>query len=114
MRAVTIVSGFLLVLWAAVSSVEAQRPADPQTLPSFAQSLGLREVDAFVETVQSIRATNRLPSRYVTKDEARARGWRGGGLCAEWPGHVMGGEVVRDLGAALRDAPGRIYRGAEL
>jgi ribonuclease T1 len=114
MRAVAVVSGFLLALWVAAGPVEAQRPADPQTLPSFAQSLGLREVDAFVETVQSIRATNRLPSRYVTKDEARAHGWRGGGLCAAWPGHAMGGDVMRNFGGAIPDAPGRIYREADL
>lgn len=114
MRAIAIISGFLLALGAASGLVDAQRPIDPQTLPSFAQSLGLREVDAFVETVQSIRATNRLPQRYITKEEARARGWRGGGLCAAWPGHVMGGDVMRNFGGAIPDAPGRIYREADL
>ena len=114
MRAVAIVGWLLVGLLVAAGPSAAQRSADPQTLPAFAQSLGLREIDAFVETVQSLRATNRLPSRYVTKDEARARGWRGGGLCAPWPGHVMGGDVMRNFGGAIPDAPGRIYREADL
>src|SRR6266446_1717526 len=114
MRAVAIVGWILLLLPVAAGPGEAQRSADPQTLPSFAQSLGLRDVDAFVETVQSIRATNRLPSRYVTKDEARAHGWRGGGLCAAWPEHVMGGDVMRNFGGAIPNVPGRIYCEADL
>jgi len=114
MRAVAIVGWLLVGLLVAAGPSAAQRSADPQTLPAFAQSLGLREIDAFVETVQSLRATNRLPPRYVTKDEARAHGWRGGGLCAPWPGHVMGGDVMRNFGGAIPDAPGRIYREADL
>ena len=114
MRAVAIVGWLLVGLLVAAGPSAAQRSADPQTLPAFAQSVGLREVDAFVETVQSLRATNRLPPRYVTKDEARAHDWRGGGLCAAWPGHVMGGDVMRNFGGAIPDAPGRIYREADL
>ncbi len=114
MRAVAILGWVLVMLAGAAAPVEAQRPADPQTLPAFAQSLALREVDAFVETVQSVRTANRLPSRYVTKGEARVRGWRGGGLCALWPGHVIGGDNFHNFGAALPAAPGRTYREADL
>jgi hypothetical protein len=114
MRAIAIVGWFLLAVAGAAVPVAAQRSGAPQTLPAFAQSVGLREVDAFVETVQSVRAANRLPSRYVTKGEARAHGWRGGGLCALWPGHEIGGDVMRNFGGALPDAPGRIYREADL
>src|SRR2546421_347831 len=114
MRAVAIVGWLLLGLLVAAGPSDAQRSADAQSLPAFAQSVGLREVDAFVETVQSIRATNRLPSRYVTKDAARAHGWRGGGLCGVWPGHAIGGDSFQNFGAALPAAPGRMYREADL
>jgi len=114
MRAVAIVGSILLLLSVAAGPGEAQRTADPQTLSSFAQSVGLREVGPFVETVESLRTTSRLPPRYVTKDEARAHGWRGGGLCAVWPGHVIGGDGFHNFGAALPPAPGRIYREADL
>ena len=113
MRAM-VIGWFVVVLVGTAALVAAQRSADPQTLPAFAQSLGLREVDGFVETVQSLRTANGLPQRYVTKDQARAHGWRGGGLCTLWPGHVMGGDVMRNFGGAIPDAPGRIYREADL
>jgi len=113
-RAVAIVGWILLLLSIGAGPGEAQRSADPQNLPAFAQSVGLREVEAFVETVQSLRTANRLPPRYVTKDEARAHGWRGGGLCALWPGHVIGGDRFHNFGTAFPAAPGRIYREADL
>jgi hypothetical protein len=74
----------------------------------------LREVDGFVETVQSLRTANRLPPRYITKNQAKAHGWRGGGLCTIWPGHVIGGDNFHNFGTALPAAPGRIYREADL
>ena len=114
MRVIAIAAWFLVMLAGAAAPVGAQRSADPQTLPEFAHSLGLREAGAFVETVQSLRAVNRLPPRYVTKEQARARGWRGGGLCALWPGHVIGGDGFHNFGTALPAAPGRKYREADL
>jgi ribonuclease T1 len=114
MRAGAVVGWLLLGLLVAAGPSAAQRSADPQSLPDFAQSVGLREVGPFVETVQSLRTVNRLPPRYATKDEARAHGWRGGGLCALWPGHVIGGDSFHNFGTALPAAPGRQYREADL
>jgi hypothetical protein len=113
MRAIR-VAAWLFIVLAAAAPAGAQRSAAPQTLPEFAQRLGLREVDAFVETVQSLRTANRLPPQYVTKDQARARGWRGGGLCALWPGHAIGGDVFHNSGGSLPAMPGRRYREADL
>jgi hypothetical protein len=113
MRAIRITAWFVVILLGAAPA-GAQRSADPQTLPAFAQSLGLREIGRFVETVQSLRTANTLPPRYVTKDQAKAHGWRGGGLCTLWPGHVIGGDGFNNFGAALPGAPGRIYREADL
>jgi len=114
MRAVAIAGWFLFGLLIASGPGEAQRAADPQALTTFAQGVGLREVGPFVETVESLRTANRLPPRYATKDEARTQGWRGGGLCAVWPGHMIGGDRFNNFGAALPAAPGRIYREADL
>src|ERR1051325_7437781 len=88
--------------------------ADLQELTVFAEKSGLRDIAGFVETVQSLRATGKLPPHYATKDEAAARGWHGGGLCGVWPGHVIGGDVFRNFGKALPSAPGRVYREADL
>jgi hypothetical protein len=92
----------------------AQFAGDPQPLIAFAQRSGLEDVRGFVDAVQSLRNQNRLPSRYVTKDEAKARGWRGGGLCNVWPGHVIGGDEFHNFGRTLPGGSGRTYREADL
>ena len=99
----------LLVAWAA----HAESSADPQALAEFASHVGLRDVPGFVETVQSLRQSGRLPERYVTKAAAQAHGWHGGGLCNVWPGHVIGGDLFRNFGGALPDG-GRGYHEADL
>jgi guanyl-specific ribonuclease Sa len=114
MRAIAIAAWVVAVLVGVATPAGAQRSSDPPALPKFAQSLGLREIDAFVEAVQSIRTANRLPPRFVTKAEAKTRGWHGGGLCSTWPGHVIGGDSFHNFGAKLPAAAGRTYREADL
>lgn len=114
MRAVAIAGWLLLVVLGAAAPASAQRAPDAQPLAAFAQRLGLRDVDGFVEAVRSLRRDRRLPARYATKDAARERGWRGGGLCAAWPGHAIGGDAFQNFGGKLPGAPGRAYREADL
>lgn len=45
---------------------------------AFGARLGLSDLDGFVETIESLDRTGRLPARYVTKDEARRLGWEPG------------------------------------
>ncbi len=92
----------------------AQRSGDTLALAAFARGIGLQDVRSFVETVQSVRASGKLPERYVTKDAAKARGWSGGGLCTVWPGRAIGGDAFRNFGNALPNAAGRTYREADL
>src|SRR5438105_1209075 len=106
--------GCFLLLVSLAGPLAAQRAGTPQALPDFANSAGLRDVAGFVETIESLRATHRLPPRYVSKDAAKAHGWRGGGLCAVWPGHVIGGDEFHNFGSKLPNAPGRAYREADL
>jgi hypothetical protein len=113
-RRIAIVWWALLLLLGASAFGVAQRVAEPQPLAAFAQRAGLRDVGPFVETVHSLRADRRLPPRYVTKSQARGHGWHGGGLCAIWPGHVIGGDVMRNFGGKLPDASGRSYYEADL
>lgn len=104
----------LLVVLGPAMPARAQRPAEPQALAAFAQRIGLREADAFVDAVNSLRRTRSLPPRYITKDAARAAGWRGGGLCSVRPGHAIGGDEFHNFGGKLPAAPGRAYREADL
>jgi hypothetical protein len=114
MRAMAIACWVLLVAFGTAAPALAQRAAEPQKLTAFAQRAGLRDVDGFVDAVQSLRSTQRLPSRFVTKGAAKARGWRGGGLCEVWPGHVIGGDAFHNFGGKLPGAAGRSYREADL
>lgn len=66
--------------------------ADEQDLRNFAMLMGLEQVDTFVETIETIRDTGWLPDFYLTKNEARDRGWQpGSDLCRSAPGYVIGG-----------------------
>jgi hypothetical protein len=115
MRAMLFVGRFLLafLVFAPVAAAQLAAP-DPQVLAGFAEKSGLRDVAGFVETVQSLRASGKLPPRYATKDEAAAHGWHGGGLCGVWPGHMIGGDVFRNFGKTLPAGSGRVYREADL
>ena len=113
MRPIVLLRGVLLVLLVVGGPCFAQLSGDAQGLAAFAERAGLRDVKGFVETVQILRDTGHLPPRYVTKDEARMHGWRGGGLCDVWPGHVIGGDMFGNFGRQLPDGR-RVYREADL
>jgi hypothetical protein len=113
MGPIVLLRAVLLVLLVVGGPCFAQLSGDPQALGALAERAGLRDVKGFVETVQVLRGTGHLPPRYVTKDEARARGWRGGGLCDVWPGHVIGGDLFGNFGRQLPDGR-RIYHEADL
>jgi hypothetical protein len=114
MRTIAVLAWCFVLLAGAIVPGAAQRPADPQSLTAFAEREGLRDVAGFVDAVQTWRATRHLPPRYVTKREARAQGWRGGGLCTVWPGHMIGGDAFNNFAAALPRAPDGTYREADL
>lgn len=113
---------FPVIRWLLVAIVVATAPAsgqwsgsaDPQTLEAFAREAGVQDVHALAATVLSLRDTGRLPPVYVPKDAARTHGWRGGGLCSVWPGHVIGGDIYHNFSEELPVAPGRVWREADL
>jgi hypothetical protein len=114
MRPISLLRFCMLAFLVLVTPGRAQLSTESQTLAAFAQRAALEDVRGFVETVESLRKNKRLPSRYATKDEAKARGWHGGGLCAVWPGHAIGGDEFHNFGRALPAGPGRVYREADL
>jgi hypothetical protein len=89
------------LLLGAVAPALAQTVTAPPQLAEFASRQGLHQVAPFVDTVSELRASGHLPERYVTKEYARAHGWRGGGLCNVWPGHVIGGDPFGNFGGQL-------------
>ena len=92
----------LCLLLGAVAPVLAQTArTSPQQLAEFASGTGLHQVEPFVDAVTELRLSGQLPARYVSKEAARAHGWRGGGLCNIWPGHVIGGDRFGNFGGQL-------------
>ncbi len=80
-----------------------------------AEALGLRDVEGFVETVQSLCTRGVLPARYITKAQARRLGWRPGrDLCTVAPGRVIGGDRFGNREGRLPEAPGRVWYEADL
>ncbi|MBQ7251610.1 MAG: ribonuclease [Kiritimatiellae bacterium] len=56
----------------------------------------------------------RLPGNYLTKAEARARGWEGGPVGSVAPGCSIGGDHFGNFEGKLPQAKGRKYRECDL
>lgn len=56
-----------------------------------------------------IRTYGRLPSNFITKDEARALGWDGGSLEPYAPGKSIGGDYFGNYEGLLPEKKGRKY-----
>ena len=91
-------------------------PVGAADLRGFAREMRLNDVDGFVATVESIRATGRLPKdRYLDKDDAARLGWRpGGDLCRVAPGKAIGGDRFSNREKRLPEAAGRRWTEADL
>lgn len=84
-------------------------------LEDFAREVGIEDVAGFAETVASIREEGRLPPRYLTKEAARARGWRPGtDLCRVAPGKAFGGDRFGNREKKLPAKAGRHWQEADL
>ncbi len=111
-----VIVGLLLAALAVAVLAPADESGQPAgTLQALATELGLAEPSAFVATVESVRATGRLPSDYVRKGEARDLGWRpGSDLCDSAPDRTIGGDRFQNREGRLPDAPGRQWFEADL
>lgn len=104
---------FVLLLAVAMLIAGPLAAAD---LRGFAREMRLNDVEGFVATVESIRATGRLPAdRYIDKDDAAKLGWRpGGDLCRVAPGKAIGGDRFFNREKRLPEASGRRWTEADL
>ena len=55
-----------------------------------------------------------LPGNFITKEDARALGWSGGGLEAYAPGKCIGGDEFGNYEGILPDVPGRTYHECDI
>jgi Ni/Co efflux regulator RcnB len=105
----------LALALAAPGAAPAQRGVEDQALRAFAQRLELRDIDGFVAAVNSVRATGRLPSRWITKPEAERRGWHpGDDVCRYHRGGAIGGDRFGNYERRLPERNGRTWREADL
>jgi hypothetical protein len=111
------VSIVYLILRLAVLALLVAGPAFAlaDNLREFAREAGLRDAEAFVETVTSLRQDRRLPPRYLTKNQAARTGWRpGDDLCSSAPGKAIGGDRFGNREGRLPRADGRRWYEADL
>lgn len=66
--------------------------------------------------IDSLRATGKLPTNYVTKAQAAAAGWAPGKALGNYvPGGQLGGDVFKNPAAiGLPTAPGRTWYEADI
>lgn len=78
--------------------------------------LPIDELTSELQVVPYVKKNGRLPGCYVTKKEARSRGWRASkrNLCEVLPGRAIGGDVFANRERKLPERKGRIYYEADL
>ncbi len=88
---------------------------DAGTLHAFARQAELADAEGFAEAVTALRATKKLPGRYITKKDAEAAGWKpGADLCRVAPGRAIGGDPFFNREKRLPEKSGRRWYEADL
>lgn len=89
---------------------------------SIAQYAKLKEVlntwEASNPLIQSLRETGKLPSNYITKDQARANGWTEGKALGSWVKDIknvqLGGDIFENRNGILPMVDGRVWYEADV
>jgi ribonuclease T1 len=106
---------FLCLLILTAPALARSPSGETHDLQQFARSLGLRDIDGFVETIAALRRDGKLPDRYVTKREAARAGWRpGDDLCRAAPGKAIGGDRFGNRERRLPVSQSRAWYEADL
>ncbi len=88
---------------------------DTGALHAFARQAELADAEGFAEAVTALRATKKLPGRYITKKDAEAAGWKpGADLCRVAPGRAIGGDPFFNREKRLPEKSGRRWYEADL
>lgn len=77
---------------------------------------GIDALTSETVVVAYLKKHNRLPDYYITKSEAREKGWAAseGNLCEVLPGKAIGGDIFTNREEGLPKAPGRKWFEADL
>ncbi len=110
-------AGVTTALWLALALLfsGAALARDVAPLQALAQRLALSDAEGFVAAVTSLRETQKLPARYITKKDAEKAGWKpGADLCRVAPGRAIGGDPFFNREKRLPDKAGRRWYEADL
>ncbi|CNG98089.1 putative ribonuclease [Yersinia thracica] len=90
-------------------SPDLERP--PLSAPASIEQLTQQQ-----QVVKYLQAHHRLPDFYITKQQAREKGWnpKDGNLCKVLPGKAIGGDRFSNRERQLPDAKGRNWREADV
>ena len=86
---------------------------EPEPEPSEPQAENLIDEDGWYDSRDEVAlyliTYGHLPGNYVTKNEARKKGWSSGSLEPYFPGCSIGGDVFQNREGLLPEAKGRTY-----
>ena len=86
---------------------------EPEPEPSEPQAENLIDEDGWYDSRDEVAlyliTYGHLPGNYVTKNEARKKGWSSGSLEPYFPGCSIGGDVFQNREGLLPKAKGRTY-----
>lgn len=98
----------------AVSVSEAPVAPDAPDAPSPAPLSEDGTYTAAEDVALYLHLYGHLPENFITKKDARALGWSGGGLDGYADGKCIGGDRFGNYEGLLPDAPGREYRECDI
>nr|WP_026021344.1 ribonuclease domain-containing protein [Paenibacillus senegalensis] len=101
---------FILLFTGCLPAAE-QPAATPSSTGSYEQ-----QTDEFAKLAAYIKKHGSLPDHYLTKEEAREKGWipEKGNLHEVAPGYSIGGDRFYNREGRLPDEPGRIWYEADV
>ena len=101
---------------AAEEAAAPEEPDDPE-LPDESSPAALSEDGEYTsaeDVALYLHLYGRLPENFITKKDARALGWNGGGLDSYADGKCIGGDRFGNYEGLLPEAPGREYHECDI
>ncbi|CNE90512.1 ribonuclease [Yersinia kristensenii] len=120
-RFIAILGALLLLAVAAWQSIDgvtvrAIGQAPDLERPRLSAPASIEQLTQHQQVVKYLQAHHRLPDFYITKQQAREKGWnpKDGNLCKVLPGKAIGGDRFSNRERQLPDAKGRNWREADV
>ncbi|CND18075.1 ribonuclease [Yersinia alsatica] len=120
-RLITILGAILLLAVAAFQGIDGVTARDIGQSPDLERSrpsvpVSIEQLTQHQQVVKYLQAHHRLPDFYITKQQAREKGWnpKDGNLCKVLPGKAIGGDRFSNRERQLPEAKGRNWHEADV